>query len=315
MKQLLYILLLLTFSFGFAQSRPDNYRDSSFVQQRFSNIKHQLELISVDNAGFTENVKTEISVSNITLSNFLLAVSDIHKLNINVASELSQINIANNFSNVNVADLLVYLCKEYNLTIDFTGNILSIKPYQEPKEEEKIIPIAYFPNNNTISMDVKGDKLYDVFKRIMDETGKNLVFSPGLENKILTAYFQDIHFDTAMDKLAFANDLYMEKTKDNFYLFELNSIPVLTTTNTANTPPSKRLARRRHSNFYFKVLNPEQKLLEVDFENTPIADIINDIGNELKINVFTATPLDDAGTASLKTKSITFDDLLTKIFE
>lgn len=309
MKKILYILLLLTF--GFVQSQNSGGED-----QRISNITHQLELLSVENSGLTENVKTEISVSNITLSNFLLAISNIHKVNINIAPELSQITIANNFSNVTVADLLVFLCKEYHLTIDFSGNILSIKKYQEPKEEEKIIKVVYSPNNNTISMDIKGDKLYDVFKRIMDESGKSLVFSPGLENRMLTAYFRDIPFDTAMDKLAFANDLYIEKTKDDFYLFENNNTPVLVNQNSAiSIQPKQRPQRRRGSNFYFKVLNPEQKLLEVDFVNTPIADIINDIGNELKIDIFTAAPLNDAGTASFKAKSITFDEMLTKIFE
>ena len=310
MRKILYILLLFTFSFGFTQSGhiPNE-------KQRIFNIQNQLELLSVNNAGLTENVKTEVSVSNITLANFLLAISNIHKVNINVAPELGQINIANNFSNVTVADLLVFLCKEYNLTIDFSGNILSIKIYAKPLEEEHIIPVSYSPDRNSISIDVKGDKLYDVFKRIMDESGKNLVFSPGLENKILTAYLQNTPFDAAMDKLAFANDLYMEKTKDNFYLFENITANVSTNSNITNTQPQQRPTRRRNSNFNFKVLNPEQKLLEVDFVNTHIADIINDIGIELEINVFTATPLNDAGTVSFKAKSITFDDLLTKIFE
>ena len=109
-----------------------------------------------------------------------MALSDVHKLNINVASALNQISITNNFTNVTVSDLLVFLCKEYRLTIEFTGNILSIKPYTEEieKPEKHIIPLSYNPNDNTISIDAKGDKLYDLFKRIMDETGKNLVFSP-----------------------------------------------------------------------------------------------------------------------------------------
>ena len=63
------------------------------------------------------------------------------------------------------------------------------------------------------------------------------------------------------------------------------------------------------------MIDPESKRLEVDFVNTPISDIINDIGNELDINMFTATPLDEAGTATFKAKDITFDDLLTKLFE
>ncbi len=150
----------------------------------------------------------------------------------------------------------------------------------------------------------------------MDETGKNLVFSSGLENKSITAYIQQTPFNAAMDKMAFANNLYVEKTKDNFYLFEDNSSTI--SSNSGNNSPQQigqRPTRRRNSNFFFNVINLEDKLLEVDFINTPIADIINDIGNELKINVFTATPLDNAGLASFKAKSIAFDDLLTKIFE
>lgn len=313
MKKILYIILFTSCYLSFAQ--PQNGLEE---QQRIQNIKNQLIILSTETVGLTENVKTEISVNNITLSNFLLAVSDVHKVNINVAPELNQITLANSFTNVSVADLLIFLCKEYQLTIDFTGNILSIKKYQNlPQQtEERIIPIVYDPNSNIISIDAKGDKLYDVFKRIMDETGKNLVFSPGLENRLLTAYIQQKPFDAAMNKLAFANNLYVEKSKDGFFVFEDNT---LTTTSNPNNIGSnqtvKRPTRRRNSNFFFKIINAEEQILEVDFVNTSIADIINDIGSELNINIFTATPLDEAGVATFKAKSIAFDELLRKLFE
>ena len=65
----------------------------------------------------------------------------------------------------------------------------------------------------------------------------------------------------------------------------------------------------------FKVLDLENKLLEVNFNNTPIKSIINDIGNALDIDVFTATPLDKAGSVTFNAKSISLDELLIKIFE
>ncbi|MEQ3663801.1 hypothetical protein [Olleya sp.] len=309
MKKILFILLFLTVSFSFAQE----------YNQRIENIKNQLEILSTETVGLTENVKTEINVSNITLANFLLALSAVHKVNINVDPELNQITIANSFTNVTVADLLVFLCKEYNLIIDFTGNILSIKKFEKAieKQEERIIPISYNPNSNSISIDVKGDKLYDVFKRIMDETGKNLVFAPGIENRTLTAYIQKTPFASAMNKLAFANDLYVEESKDGFFIFEDNaqSTIALNSNNQNNSQSLNRPKRPRNSNSFFKIKDQETQLLEVDFLNTPIADIIHDIGTKLNINVFTATPLDEAGTATFKAKHISFDDLLTKIFE
>ena len=224
MKKTLYLLLSFAFSIGFAQNN----------ETRIQTIKNQLEILATDNTALTEMVKTEINVSNITLSNFLLAVSEVHKININLATDLNDISIVNKFSNVNVSDLLVFLCKEYDLTIDFTGNILSVKKHLPPTEklQERTIPIIFTPSENTISIDAKEDKLYDVFKRIMDESGKNLVFTPGMENKVLTSYLKHVPFDAAMDKLAIANNLFVEITKDGFYVFE-----DATLTNIANGKP------------------------------------------------------------------------------
>jgi type IV pilus assembly protein PilQ len=297
MKNTIYILFLFV-SISFAQNR-DN---------RIQTIKNQLDALSIDNTGLTEQVKTDISVSNITLPNFLLAVSNIHKVNINVGSGLDNITLVNNFSNVTVANLLVFLCKEYNLSIDFTGNILSIKKIKTPIPQPKarIIPVSYNPENNNISIDINNDKLYDVFKRIMDESGKNLVFAPGMETKMITSYLQNVPFNMAMDKLALANNLYVEKTNDNFYIFEDNA---------SNSDSNNPRRSQKKTNLNFKILDFQKKLMEVDFSNTPISNIINDIGEELDINIFTATPLIDAGNITFKTKSISFDELLVKIFE
>jgi type IV pilus assembly protein PilQ len=307
MKKILYILLL-SVSISFAQ---DDER------QRISQIKNQLEILSTEVSGLNDVFKTEINATDLTLANLLLAVADVHKLNINPSQELNNQTISPSFPNVIVSDLLVFLCKEYSLTIDFTGTIMSVKRYTKVIEqpEKRIVPVIYDPNEKTISIDAKGDKLYDVFKRIMDESGKNLVFSPGLENKLITAYIQQTPFDAAMDNLAFANNLFVEQSKDGFYVFEDASPSLSSSTNNTSSTSGQRPSRRRSSNFFFKVKDLEKQLLEVDFENTPIVDIINDIGNELNIDIFTATPLDEAGTATFKAKSIEFDELLTKLFE
>lgn len=307
MKKIIYILLL-SVSFSYAQ---DN-------DKRLSTIKNQLEILSTDTPGLTENVKTEINVSNIKLTNFLLAISEVHKVNFNIHPELDNTQIiVRNFTNVTVTDLLIFLCKEYQLTIDFTGNILSIKKYlPEQIEQKRVIPIVYNPNNNTISIDAKADKLYELFKRISDVSGKNLVYQSGLDNRLLTLYIKDIPIDAAMDKLAFANDLFMEKTKDGFYRFEDNKSQVSQPQiNTSGTTAIVRPRRMRSGNFYFKVKDSLSMTLEVDFMNTPIASIITEISQELDLDVFTAKPLIEAGTATFKAKKITYDDLLIKLFE
>ncbi|WP_046744113.1 type II secretion system protein GspD [Kordia zhangzhouensis] len=302
-KYILIILCFIQFSV-FAQETP-----------RIEAIKSQIETLAVDNVGLTENVKTDISVANVSLSSFLLAVAEIHKLNFNISSELNKITIANNFPNVTVADLLVFLCKEHELTIEFTGNILSIKKYIKPVEKivPKTIPMSYDMKNDRVSLDIKNDTLYTAFKKIMDKTGKNLVFSSDIENKPITFYVNNASFDDAMGQLAYANGLYMEKASNGFYIFENDVQAVATENSTSGTP--KPQVRRRKSNFDFKVLDKQRKIVEVNFTNVPIDAVIHDIGTALDIDIFTSTPLTDAGTASFTSKSIYFDDLLTKMFE
>ncbi len=288
-------------------------------EQTIRNIKHQLDILATETVGLSENVKTEISVSQITLSNFLLALGSVHEVNINVAPELDQITLVNNFTNVTVKDLLVFLCKEYGLTIDFTENILSIKPLpneiQEPIEHD--ISFAYNPSDNTMSLDAKQNNLYDVFKKIMDESGKNLVFSPGLEHRPITAYLKDTAFDAAMEQLAFANNLYLEQSKDGFYIFENNT----TVNSNANSDPtaSQRMnpQRRRNgnSNMVYEVIDLNEKTLKIDLKNANIEEVIYDIADALNVDIFIATPLYQAGTATFKAKTISFDALLTKLFE
>ncbi len=276
--------------------------------QRIDNIRNQLAVLAMDSPGLNDQAKTDINVSNITLSNFILGISNTHDVNINISKELDAITISNNnFSNVKVSDLLVFLCKEYNLIIEFTGSILSVKKYVPPKElpQERVIPVTFNAENDHISIDAKNDALFDVFRRITDESAKNLVFTPGMENKVISAYINDMPFDTAMNTLALSNNLYVEKTDAGFYMFE--------EPNTNQGHSSARLKSAQNQNY--EVLDYANKLLKVDFNNTPIASIINDIGHDLNLNIFTATPLDKAGTVTFKTTSISFDDLLIKIFE
>ena len=285
---------------------------------RIAQIKNNLDVIVVDAPGLAQKVNVNIKETN--LAYFLMAISEVHKVNISTSPQLNNINIINNFSDVTVADLLLFLCKEYQLSIDFTGNILSIKPFEKPTEpiKQKDILVNYDSENSLISLDLNNDKLYDVFKKITNVSGKNLVFSPGLENQPLTAYIKDMPLDAALNKIAFGNNLQVNKTRDNFYLFSRgDESPTQTNSSLDNSGSIKqqRPIKSRKSNFYFTILDKENKLLDIDVENTPIANIISDIGNELDINIFISTPLENAGTTTVKAKNITFDDLLNKIFD
>ncbi|MEN8139516.1 MAG: hypothetical protein ABFR62_13925, partial [Bacteroidota bacterium] len=305
-----WIIIILFFSIntGFLHAQQ---------QDRIHQVKTKLESLEVDTPGLSENV--EVSVSNTALPGFLQAIAHANNVNLNVNPELEQYTITNNFHNATVADVLLFVCKEYDLDIDFTGNILSIYKYKEVKSLKlhREIPIQYDAKKDLVSVDLEKDTLYVAFKQIMDKTGKNLVFSQGLGNKVISGYIQNMPIDGALDKIAFANNLSVTKTRDNYYLFEQSEdYPVVSNDkNGKNKTTPKKPQRKRKSSFYFQVLDTVKHTLNVDFENTPISNIIYDIGLDLKLNMFTSSPLDKAGIASVKANDITFDLLLNKILE
>ena len=279
---------------------------------RISTLQNELELLKIDTPGLDELIN--INISETTLSNFLLAIAKVHNLNINVGPELGSINIINNFSNVNVSDILVFLVKEYQLDIDFTGNILSVSRYLPPVEEqkEKDILAHYELGNKSLSLDLKNDPLDKVFRKIMDVSGRNLLFSPEIEKSKLTLYLNNVAFDMALEKLAQSNNLLLTKSRDGFYVFEPAFTPG---TSNGDEIGVIKPVRRRRANFNYQILDTLQKKIKIDIQNTAVADIIYTLGEDLNLDIFTATPLDEAGFASVTAGEIHFDLLLDKIFE
>ncbi len=286
----------------------ENFQNQAQDNTRISNIENKLQLLNVDIPGLTE--KVNVNISNTSLLNFLRAVSQVHKININLASELNNITIVNGFNDVSVQDLLVFLVKEYSLDIAFTGNILSIKSYTAPATipVEKEIAVQYDVLTATLSTDLNNDPLPKVFRKITEISGKNLLFTPDLNNRNISLYISNVSFDIAMKKLAEANNMEFRKTRDGFY--EFNAYP-----QSVNSDNGSSNYRPRRSNFNYQVLDTIARKVSVDLKNTPIADVIYTLSEDLKLDIFTASPLENAGTVTVKTESITFDALLVKIFE
>ncbi|UJH68652.1 type II secretion system protein GspD [Allomuricauda sp. SCSIO 65647] len=283
------------------------YTSLAQERDRILTIKNNLELLAADNPAYNETLQLEVNVANVTLPNFLMAVSRVHKLNLSVAPDVANINIVNNFSNVTVADLLIFLCKEYDLTIDFTGSILAVKRYDRPPEKptEKEIKVEFSPTTNLISLDINNDPLEKVFRKIMEVSGQNLLYSNNLRNKSLNIFLNAVPLDKAMEKIADLNGLIHSKSRDGFYLFSAPDVEK----NGGNS------LRGFRPGMHYEVLDTINKIVNVAFNDSPIANIIESLSHDLKLDVYTATPLEEAGSVTFNAKSIYFDDLLAHIFE
>lgn len=287
----LFLLLLLVFS-----TRAQH-------TDRIKKLEVTLDSLSTRIHGLSNTV--DLTINSTKLNVFLKAIASSNELNISVSPELNSIIVSKNFLNVSVKDVLLILCKEQRLTIDFFDTILALKKYKEPYRAKEI-KVDYDSKKDLFSADFQNDSLVLAFRKITMVTGKNLVFSEKeLRNHKISAFLKEVPFDAAIDKIAFSNQLEVTRTKDNFYVFKASSKEA--------TRSSRALRMSEHYSFTIK--DTINKILKVSFIDAPIGNVIDDIAFRLQLNIATSKPLDDVGKATIISDSISFDRLLNKLLE
>lgn len=292
------------------------------AQDRIKQIETQLKSMIADVPGLEENV--QMSVSGVSIQEFMRGIADAHKLNISVDPTIQQ-SIVNNFANATVLDVMLFVCKEYNLKINFIGSIMSIVKYQvlEPVKIEapkKELFVNYNKVKDELTLDLKNDSLDAVVKVITQKSKKNVVLASGVSPKMVSVYIENMPFDNAMEKLGLANGLTITKTEDNFYVIEN---PAITVDN--KSPKGKKNNKRnntRNSN------NKNQNNagggdVEIDAKSVSdisvngtdvlIDEVIKTIAEAIGIDYFFVSDIKDKATINVK--STTFKELLDNMFQ
>lgn len=195
---------------------------AAFAQDRFAAISQLLESSVVDHPGLDETV--ELSVSGATLQEFVRALGMTHKLNVSIDPK-AQGQVVNNFSNARVADVLLYLCKNHDLDIEFIGSILSLKPYvapivAPPPAAPRAPTVVFHADSAWLDLDLKKDRLDSVAAAIASLSGRNVVLAPGLEEKRVSLFLKNSPLPAAMENLAFSNGLEVRILSDGTFRLE-----------------------------------------------------------------------------------------------
>ncbi len=255
----------------------------------------------------------DFNVSDVELPVLLNTIAQKKKINISINSDLSIYRVTDNFSNVSVKDILLHLCSKHSLSINSVGNIISIRKYQEKEVKVKReIPVEYNKEKDLFSIDLKNDSLSVALRRITDVTGENMLFDVGSRDPKITAFIKNKPLEGAIDKIAFTNNLNVTKTKDGYFLFQTIDNPQGNGTDGSQNRNSRVY---RDSGLSFKILDSINKIIEVDFDNIDVGEIIKEVGYQLNIDMYTDTALTGISKKSFKAKEINYDNLLTKILE
>jgi type IV pilus assembly protein PilQ len=226
--------------------------------------------------------------------------------------------LSNSFSKVTAKEVFIFLCKRYDLDILFVGPIMTFVKFIPPVVEKKPVPakkinVEYEKLADLLSYDLNNDTLGNVTREITRQSGKNIIFSPDLSNKLVSGFMQNASFNSAIEKLAFANDMKISKTADDFYVLEKRQ-PVSNAGNQGtNTNGLGSLAQNnnqpdnKNSNIKIK-----DGLISMDIQNMPINDVVSSTSKQLNKNYFLFTEL--KGNATLKVEDASYDDFLRLLF-
>jgi type IV pilus assembly protein PilQ len=300
--------MLFLFCFSLLQAQ-EQAQTQAQEQNRFLQIENKLKALEVDMPGLSE--KIELSVSDISIQEFIRAIAGTSKVNIYIDPTLTM-RVTNNFSDVTTANVLLFLSKQYDLDITFFGNIISISKYvppvvEAPKEvapPPKPVHIRYDAAAQTISMDLANDSLFKVTKEITRQTGKNIIFSPEISAMPISIYVENVSIDNAVDKMALSNGLVSTSTKDGFYILEKPEASTPASSGSARN--ASRSGRQSASGGY--EYNISNNLITLSARDVAITDIINDVSRELKLNYAIYSNIQ--GNITTQLYNATYDQLL-----
>lgn len=280
------------------------------AQERFDSIQSQLQSISNENPGL--NQKVELNVSDVSLAEFLNALAVSNKLNISVDESLN-FSVSNNFSNVTVIEVIMFLARKHDLDVKLIGSIINIS---KPKTPTALAPVAkpktfivqYDKVKDLIDIDVKKDTLYAVAKEISKATGKNLIVPQDLENTLISGFIQNQNLSSAIEMLAYANNLKTTLTPEGVFVFEKKEGDK-NSKDQGDKSFGNTGSKKNGKQFPGVELKIDKDLISLNAYNIPIQDIITGISEKLNLNYFIFS--DIKGNATLNIENSTYENLLT----
>ena len=289
-------------------------------QSRFEILKSKLDEASVSQQGLNNTV--DISVNNYTIQEIIRAIAQENNLNVSIEAKVN-VRPSYNFAGAKVKEIFLLLCKEHNLTLEWTGQIISFKTFV-PKEKKvvnappKPINLVYNAVDSTVSGNLYDDTLYNVVAKLSKLSKINIDIVPSLKNEQVSMVIVNQKFVDVLKRLAGGNELL--KKQNNFYqikkqekeidLSKANSSANRGRSNSRNSRNKRNSgSKRQQSNGDFIVELSQDSLISVDATESDLKELITSVCIESGKNYFLFD--EPKGSISLKTNNLGFEETLS----
>ena len=175
---------------------------------RFACIDRKLEALVERDSTFARTV--DVTAGRLPLAELLRNIARASGVNLSVRS-VEDIPVSCNFTRARVDDLLRFLCREYRLDIEATGNIVSVFAAAASPQPRPDPDVFYNAADTTRFYDLRGERLIDVAKKVTTFSGRNIIVPQPLYDYKVSGYVRAMPFDGALRTLACVNGLVAEK--------------------------------------------------------------------------------------------------------
>lgn len=184
-------------------------------QDRFLSLQMTLDSLSIHDATLLEPI--DISVSNFQITDLLKTVAIGNNLNVNLDLDKYRHQITCNLEQVPLKEILLLCCREGNLdlTVDRAG-IITIRPRQAMAP---IPPLSVSRDSSGLySMDFSDCPIDALVRRLIIETGCNIVYEPSLASRTLSGFGTEMSLPQMMDNISMSNGLKCELAESGLWM-------------------------------------------------------------------------------------------------
>lgn len=273
MKKTILLAICLAVPLLLSAQQPDSVR--------MADIAAKLRAVAETDPSYDKEV--DISVGKLQLSELLRNVARAGEVNLSVRN-VESIPVSCNFTKAKVSDVVMFLCREYDLDIDVLGNIVAIRPVTVVPQLKPELDISYDAADTTLSYDLTSERLIDVAKRINTVSGRNVIAPQSLYEYKISGYVRKMPFDSAMRTLADVNGLGMEKDADGVWSLYHDDMK------SDGKSASRQFIRRRQ--FTDNELRVDSlSRITAHISRGSVQDIILDVCDQMNLNYYFDTPV------------------------
>lgn len=282
------------------------------AQDRIERIRTELESAIVDHPGL--DGKVELSVNGTSLAEFIRAIGMAHSLNLTIEPNID-VDVSNNFADAKVSDVILYVCKEYDLEVEIIGSIISLRRYISPIEPDTISPtrpigVGTGTVPGTINLDLRNDTLSAAIRAMNLITDENIVVSPGIKDKPVSIFIRNVTIEEALEKIAFSNDFRYEHDEVHGHrILQIEQIPHSSNTERGVRSRPNSSVATRNGDFNVKVL--PNGTINVNAQGTPVGQLIEEVSIQSKQNYFILDPSEQI--VSLFVEDATYSQFLDHV--